>query len=312
MKNRILLIPWLLSTGACWIAPVLHAAEATPKEDAPPAWPQRWLPVDAGGWSVLKPSADSRLIYVSQDGDDATASAYSPSDKEVGGDPFKPARAVKAYKTLAAGVRKMRAQHPDWLLLRRGDTWKEVLGTLPNGRNGHEPTVVCAYRNVTIRDNVIRNAGLSLAYWPRIQKDVTQQNVRIMDNVVEQAGGLKGHLVQVAGPRAGISFAGNSYYSDAPAGAWFIADGKAQDFDAWVRQSGEQGAKREKRAYPDPGRTIEGYMTHLGKPSSVAAFIEEARKQSKTGWRPEFTAIAVNAWIREGFGVSPWKGEDHR
>jgi len=113
--------------------------------DAQPVWPQRWLPVDAGGWSVLKPSSDSRLIYVSQDGDDATAKPYSPSDKEVGADPFKPTQPIKAYKTIAVAMRQMRAQHPDWLLLRRGDTWKEVLGTLPSGRNGREPAVVCAY-----------------------------------------------------------------------------------------------------------------------------------------------------------------------
>ena len=36
--------------------------------------PERWLPMDDDGWTVVKPSADSRLIYVSSgEGNDETA-----------------------------------------------------------------------------------------------------------------------------------------------------------------------------------------------------------------------------------------------
>jgi len=137
--------PFLL-VGLSLIFAFRSAALAEADKDASePAWPQRWLSVDDRGWSVLKPSGDSRLIYVSNHGDDATASPYSPSAEEVGNDPFKPTRTVKSYKTLAAAVRQMRAEHADWLLLRRGDVWEESLGKLPNGRNGTEPAVVSAY-----------------------------------------------------------------------------------------------------------------------------------------------------------------------
>jgi hypothetical protein len=33
------------------------------------------------------------------------------------------------------------------------------------------------------------------------------------------------------------------------------------------------------------------------------AFLAAAREQSRSNWRPELTAAAVNDYIREGFGV---------
>lgn len=41
-------------------------------------------------------------------------------------------------------------------------------------------------------------------------------------------------------------------------------------------------------------------MKSLGKPAEIDAFIAEARVQSKTNWRPEFTAAVVNDWLRAG------------
>jgi hypothetical protein len=55
--------------------------------------------------------------------------------------------------------------------------------------------------------------------------------------------------------------------------------------------------------YPDPGRTVETYNATLGGSPSLSAFLAEARKQSKDNWRPQFTAHAVNNYIRAGFGV---------
>ena len=47
--------------------------------------PERWLPVDEDGWTVVGPAADSRLFYVSaSDGDDQTAGVYAPGDSSIG------------------------------------------------------------------------------------------------------------------------------------------------------------------------------------------------------------------------------------
>ncbi len=56
--------------------------------------------------------------------------------------------------------------------------------------------------------------------------------------------------------------------------------------------------------YPDPERTIESYMTTLGETPTLEAFLAGARAQSRASWNPDYTAQAVNEYIREGFGVA--------
>ena len=45
-------------------------------------------------------------------------------------------------------------------------------------------------------------------------------------------------------------------------------------------------------------------MASLGHKPTFDAFLAEVRKQSKARWRPEFTAGAINAWFRQGFGMA--------
>lgn len=55
--------------------------------------------------------------------------------------------------------------------------------------------------------------------------------------------------------------------------------------------------------YPDPGRTVGRYNSDiLGGPNDTESFMSGASLQSKFGWRIEYTAQAVNAYIRAGFG----------
>jgi len=106
----------------------------------------RWLPVHEDGWTILKPSADSRIMFVSSsEGDDATGKTYGPGDPDVGKDPFHPVGPVKPFKTIAAGMAEARAERPDWVLLKRGEVWLAPLGSLPNGRSQQEPFLVSAY-----------------------------------------------------------------------------------------------------------------------------------------------------------------------
>lgn len=100
---------------------------------------------DDAGWSVLSPSADSRLIYIdATGGDDASATPYAPGAPEIGADPQAPAGAVRAYKTLAAATAALREDEPDWLLLKAGEVWTESL-RVKRGRSSSERAVVCAY-----------------------------------------------------------------------------------------------------------------------------------------------------------------------
>jgi len=57
-------------------------------------------------------------------------------------------------------------------------------------------------------------------------------------------------------------------------------------------------------SYPNSERDIKTYMTSLGHSTpTLEAFLAEMRLQSRQNWRPEYTAKAVNDYIREGFGV---------
>ncbi len=57
-------------------------------------------------------------------------------------------------------------------------------------------------------------------------------------------------------------------------------------------------------SFPDPDRSISTYMTSIGQTASLDAFLTEARLQARSNWRREYTAKAVNSYIRAGFGVA--------
>lgn len=115
----------------------------------------------AGGWSLLRPAEDSRLVYVSAGGDDILAAAvhgrgfYLPCDSEIGPDPTNPVGPVMAYANPDAAIQAIRLTnwlgsqndrdlygdmhrytarrdglghdwqgYPDWLLYRRGDDFR--------------------------------------------------------------------------------------------------------------------------------------------------------------------------------------------
>ena len=97
-----------------------------------------------------------------------------------------------------------------------------------------------------------------------------------------------------------VSYASNTYHSGNPPNGWFAP---GETFDGWISLSGEQGAEVDEVLLPDPSRDIASYMAMMGLESSLEAFMAEARQQRKGYWRDEFTAAAVNAYIREGFGM---------
>jgi len=104
------------------------------------------LPKDADGWTVFTPSDDTRICYISADGDDFTARYYSTNDTVVGSDPFKPVGPIKAYATFAAAYADTRDGYPDWILFERGDTFLGGLGTInKDGKSVFEPFLIGSY-----------------------------------------------------------------------------------------------------------------------------------------------------------------------
>ncbi|MCH7536193.1 MAG: right-handed parallel beta-helix repeat-containing protein, partial [Bacteroidetes bacterium] len=110
-------------------------------------------------------------------------------------------------------------------------------------------------------------------------------------------------IVRHFGPFNSLTYADNTYYTNAQDSAWFEVDGTNYDFDEWLTLSGETGSSNESIDFVDPDRGVESYMGSLGGSPTFDAFIAEAAQQSKFNWRPEYTANAVNDYIREGFEV---------
>lgn len=101
---------------------------------APPGGGTAGAPV---GWTTLTPGPETRITYVSS---------------STGNDANSGATANLPVRTIAAGVAKLRAGKPDWLLLKRGDTWTETLGNwTKTGKSATEPMVVSVYGTGTQR-----------------------------------------------------------------------------------------------------------------------------------------------------------------
>ena len=94
---------------------------------------------------------------------------------------------------------------------------------------------------------------------------------------------FSGALIRVSDGDSGALFQGNLFH--VPGGSVGMNNaGKVQQ----VR-------------FVDPTRTAATWHRKLGKEGTREAFLAEAHKQSKHNWRPEYTAKAVIAYIREGF-----------
>src|SRR5690348_14279583 len=102
---------------------------------------------DANGWTVVTPSPDSRIIYVSNSG----------SDNNSGLSPSAP------LQTVAKGLTLMRLGMPDELLLKRGDTFGTQISFSNYGRSVQEPMVISYYGDNSLPRPVI-DGGANSAF----------------------------------------------------------------------------------------------------------------------------------------------------
>lgn len=92
----------------------------------------------------------------------------------------------------------------------------------------------------------------------------------------------------------GQSWSGNTWYTT---GIYVDELNGTHDF-AWWQTNHEPDAVLGDSSYH--ARDVPGYHASIGGTETLEAFLTEARKQSKDNWRTEYTAAAVNAWIRNG------------
>jgi hypothetical protein len=101
-----------------------------------------------------------------------------------------------------------------------------------------------------------------------------------------------------------ITSAQNQFLATAPAGAWMLNAQSSCSLTAWKQLVGDTTSSQlVPSSYPDPQRDIAHYQASLGGAATHAAFMAEARRQSRFAWRPQYTATAVNDYVRAGFGM---------
>ncbi|MDG1819167.1 MAG: hypothetical protein P8H31_04980 [Porticoccaceae bacterium] len=118
---------------------------------------------DESGWSIITPSEDSRLIYVSSSlGDDETAEFYAPRDIADIEEPGL----IKPFKTIEAANANTREGYPDWILLLRGDVWEVHENIqLNTGRSKNERSVVTSYGAGDQRPIIKSDANETFRIW---------------------------------------------------------------------------------------------------------------------------------------------------
>ena len=180
-------------------------------------------------------------------------------------------------------------------------------GTIEGNLFLHQPLFTSSYglylggqteRQIAIRQNVFYGLkGKSVD----IDVDGSETGISVTGNEFQDPF-RSSQLVRQTGPFSAATYQGNSYFSTASSSAWFRVNGADKSYSQWLTLSGETGSFAGAITYPDPGRDETTYMTSLGRTATLAAFVAEARLQSKASWRTEFTAPALNTYVRAGFG----------
>lgn len=108
------------------------------------------LRLNSAGWTDFEALTatgyeSARVVFVSNTGNDGTASIYGINDVAFDGNGmFQPVAAVNAYATTAAANAQMREGFPDIMLLNRGDEWAEGW-TQRSGASESARAIVASY-----------------------------------------------------------------------------------------------------------------------------------------------------------------------
>ena len=102
------------------------------------------LPQDANGWSIVEPSATSRIVYLSPTGNDGTAQIYGSGDFPD----FRSPSSVNAYADIETAYAQLRPGEDDFLCIEYGmqiDRGATLL--LTHGKSYANRQVICGYGN---------------------------------------------------------------------------------------------------------------------------------------------------------------------
>ena len=231
------------------------------------------------GFTTFDVGSDSVVVYVSQDGDDS-ADGLSPET---------------AVQTLTHAASLLRDGHGDFMLLKRGHTWRgESLGRFLSGQDAAHPMVISSYGDsmelppVELDGNFIDHNGQACSFVSVVGLHFVVYPKDPADAAFD--GATDGGFRYVGGGSADSS-------------AWFCLNGSAAALSDWQSASGEADATAlpSPPSFTAPDRSVETYAGSIGVGSTLPDFLAAARLQSRLNWRDDLTALAPNDYIRAGF-----------
>jgi hypothetical protein len=180
-----------------------------------------------------------------------------------------------------------------------------------NGSGGHDTRGIVMTPDIRagqIRNNTIYNwqPTNSPYNWPieTIRLIGTPEGpISITNNTIQQHSNSFMVSFENAPAPGTVAVTGNRYHSARTDGKWFVKSaGQTLNYPEWHAFISDN-SQLVQLSYPAPNRSIGGYHASIGGAANTTAFMTEARKQSKDFWRPQYTAAAVNNYLRAGFGL---------
>lgn len=172
-----------------------------------PAQGRRFIPgYSEPGWTIFTATPDpanngTRIIYVSNSSGDDKNCGYKPDltgpGCPAGFNHTPPTGGTHGpKKTISAGAGLIRDGKPDWLLLRRGDTWNlsDTFSISWNGPNASEKILISSYPDTSIGQTIKNSARPKITVPIPNQKHgigcSSHSNVAIVDLHVEGINGV--------------------------------------------------------------------------------------------------------------------------
>jgi hypothetical protein len=168
--------------------------------------------------------------------------------------------------------------------------------------NGH----VAGFHNVAITDNIFYKLRSPNYFWDD-GSTFTISGATFSDNIIQEPDVDQAddppYLISQRNT-TGVAYSNNTYFRGGDATKWYENGADTyRTFAQWKSQV-EPTAVQQKLNFFDPTRTTVTYAATQGL-TSYGAMVAEMRNQSRTNWRTDFTADAVNDYIRAGFVLDP-------
>jgi hypothetical protein len=180
---------------------------------------------------------------------------------------------------------------------------------IANNSQGHAPVTLTldgdtpgtiGVNNLLLEHNIFRNwgGGIRVNGQSYQLSNVTLTNLDVQD--LTHNTPLIAH--SVLGNTLGINSSNNRFFAQlVPASAWTKFEGFNKTIDYWMAEVGDTTSEDVLVSYTSPNASPGSYNATLGGANSLSAFLAEARKQSISNWRPDYLAVRVNRYVRDGF-----------